>query len=73
MGISRLKQDEYAMHSQHLTEKSQPNGFWEREIVPVILPPTGSVNHLYRRAHAQPWESPTMQVPVRQAASVDAA
>lgn len=38
MGISRAEQDEYAVRSQNLTEKSQVNGFWQREIVPVPLP-----------------------------------
>ena len=38
MGISRAEQDEYALRSQNLAEKSQMNGFWQREIVPVHLP-----------------------------------
>ncbi|MDQ8701123.1 acetyl-CoA C-acetyltransferase [Streptomyces sp. LHD-70] len=37
-GISRQEQDEFAVRSQHLTEKARVNGFWEREIVPVPLP-----------------------------------
>ncbi|WAM19100.1 acetyl-CoA C-acetyltransferase [Rhodococcus sp. JS3073] len=36
-GISRAEQDEFAVRSQNLTEKSQANGFWDREIVPVTL------------------------------------
>ncbi|MGU3586694.1 acetyl-CoA C-acetyltransferase [Rhodococcus sp. C26F] len=36
-GISRAEQDEFAVRSQNLTEKSQANGFWEREIIPVRL------------------------------------
>lgn len=36
-GISRAEQDEFAVHSQNLAEKSQVNGFWEREITPVRL------------------------------------
>ncbi|MDV6279182.1 acetyl-CoA C-acetyltransferase [Rhodococcus jostii] len=37
-GISRAEQDEFAVRSQNLTEKSQANGFWDREIMPVTLP-----------------------------------
>lgn len=37
-GISRAEQDEFAVRSQNLTEKSGIDGFWEREIVPVTLP-----------------------------------
>ncbi|WP_304453475.1 acetyl-CoA C-acetyltransferase [Nocardiopsis sp. YSL2] len=37
-GISRQRQDEFAVRSQNLAEKSLDNGFWEREITPVTLP-----------------------------------
>lgn len=37
-GVSRQRQDEFAVRSQNLAEKSLDNGFWEREITPVTLP-----------------------------------
>ena len=37
-GISRQAQDEYAVRSQNLAEKSQESGFWSREITPLVLP-----------------------------------
>ncbi|WP_306369226.1 acetyl-CoA C-acetyltransferase [Nocardiopsis sp. CC223A] len=37
-GVSRQRQDEFAVRSQNLSEKSLDNGFWEREIVPITLP-----------------------------------
>ncbi|ASU56757.1 acetyl-CoA C-acetyltransferase [Nocardiopsis dassonvillei] len=37
-GVSRQRQDEFAVRSQNLAEKSLENGFWEREITPVTLP-----------------------------------
>ena len=37
-GISRERQDEFAVRSQNLAEKSLDNGFWEREITPITLP-----------------------------------
>ena len=37
-GISRQAQDDYAVRSQNLAEKSQESGFWSREITPVTLP-----------------------------------
>ncbi|GAB2526236.1 acetyl-CoA C-acetyltransferase [Nocardiopsis aegyptia] len=37
-GVSRERQDEFAVRSQNLAEKSLDNGFWEREITPVTLP-----------------------------------
>ncbi|MFL1379230.1 MULTISPECIES: acetyl-CoA C-acetyltransferase [unclassified Nocardiopsis] len=37
-GVSRERQDEFAVRSQNLAEKSLDNGFWEREIVPITLP-----------------------------------
>jgi acetyl-CoA C-acetyltransferase len=37
-GLSRQRQDEFAVRSQNLAEKSLDNGFWEREITPVTLP-----------------------------------
>ncbi|MFD6949372.1 acetyl-CoA acetyltransferase [Nocardiopsis sp. TSRI0078] len=37
-GLSRERQDEFAVRSQNLAEKSLDNGFWEREITPVTLP-----------------------------------
>jgi acetyl-CoA C-acetyltransferase len=36
-GVSRQRQDEFAVRSQNLAEKSLDNGFWEREITPVTL------------------------------------
>ncbi|WP_017571858.1 acetyl-CoA C-acetyltransferase [Nocardiopsis halotolerans] len=38
VGVSRQRQDEFAVRSQNLAEKSLDNGFWEREITPVTLP-----------------------------------
>ncbi len=37
-GVSRDAMDDYALRSQHLAVKSQEDGFFEREIVPVTLP-----------------------------------
>lgn len=37
-GVSRQAQDDYAVRSQNLAEKSQESGFWSREITPVTLP-----------------------------------
>ncbi|MDE3721759.1 acetyl-CoA C-acetyltransferase [Nocardiopsis sp. N85] len=37
-GVSRERQDEFAVRSQNLAEKSLDNGFWEREITPITLP-----------------------------------
>ncbi|CAL9446431.1 3-ketoacyl-CoA thiolase [Nocardiopsis dassonvillei] len=37
-GVDRRRQDEFAVRSQNLAEKSLDNGFWEREIVPITLP-----------------------------------
>ncbi|MFI5955291.1 acetyl-CoA C-acetyltransferase [Cryptosporangium sp. NPDC051539] len=37
-GVSRQDQDEFAVRSQNLAEKSIANGFFEREITPVTLP-----------------------------------
>ncbi|MDD6791942.1 MAG: acetyl-CoA C-acyltransferase, partial [Thermobifida fusca] len=33
-GVSRQRQDEFAVRSQNLAEKALDNGFWEREITP---------------------------------------
>jgi acetyl-CoA C-acetyltransferase len=41
-GITREQQDEFGVRSQNLAEKAIANGFWQREITPVILP-DGSV------------------------------
>ncbi len=41
-GVSRDAMDDYALRSQHLAVKSQEDGFFDREIVPVTLP-DGSV------------------------------
>jgi acetyl-CoA C-acetyltransferase len=43
LGMSRAEQDEFAVRSQNLAEKSIANGFWEREITPVVLPDGGEV------------------------------
>lgn len=37
-GISRREQDEYGVRSQNLAEAALENGFWTRDIVPVVLP-----------------------------------
>jgi len=37
-GVSRDAMDDYALRSQHLAVKSQDDGFFDREIVPVTLP-----------------------------------
>ncbi|QVQ51428.1 acetyl-CoA C-acetyltransferase [Spiractinospora alimapuensis] len=37
-GISRQRQDEFAVLSQNRAERSIDNGFWAREITPVTLP-----------------------------------
>jgi acetyl-CoA C-acetyltransferase len=36
--VSRARQDEFAVRSQNLAERSIDNGFWAREITPVTLP-----------------------------------
>jgi acetyl-CoA C-acetyltransferase len=38
MNISRLEQDEFAVRSQALAQEALGNGFWKREIEPVLLP-----------------------------------
>lgn len=38
-GVSRQEQDEYALRSHHLAQKAWNNGFFEREVVPVVSPP----------------------------------
>ena len=37
-GISRERQDEFAVLSQNRAEKAQANGFFDREITPVTTP-----------------------------------
>ncbi|MQY03959.1 acetyl-CoA C-acetyltransferase [Actinomadura macrotermitis] len=37
-GVSRQAQDEFAVRSQNLAEKAIANGFWEKDITPVLLP-----------------------------------
>jgi acetyl-CoA C-acetyltransferase len=37
-GLSRERQDQFAVRSQNRAEQSLDNGFWEREITPVTLP-----------------------------------
>ncbi|SDE59202.1 acetyl-CoA C-acetyltransferase [Rhodococcus tukisamuensis] len=37
-GISRAEQDEFAARSQQLAEKAIADGFFDREITPVVLP-----------------------------------
>jgi len=37
-GVSRDAMDDYALRSQHLAVKSQEDGFFDREIVPLTLP-----------------------------------
>ncbi len=37
-GVSREAMDDFALRSQHLAVKSQEDGFFDREIVPVTLP-----------------------------------
>lgn len=36
-GITRAEQDEFAARSQNLTEKALAEGFWQREITPVVV------------------------------------
>ena len=43
-GISRAEQDEFAVRSQNLAEKSAANGFWQRDITPVTLPDGSTVS-----------------------------
>lgn len=38
LGMSRREQDEFAVRSQHLTEKAIAEGFWANDITPVTLP-----------------------------------
>lgn len=38
LGMSRREQDEFAVRSQHLTEKAIAEGFWACDITPVQLP-----------------------------------
>jgi acetyl-CoA C-acetyltransferase len=37
-GITRQAQDEFGVRSQNLAEKALANGFWQRDITPLILP-----------------------------------
>ena len=37
-GVTRAEQDAFGVRSQNLAEKAIANGFWEREITPVVLP-----------------------------------
>lgn len=37
LGMSRREQDEFAVRSQHLTEKATADGFWASDITPVTL------------------------------------
>ncbi|SCG55255.1 acetyl-CoA C-acetyltransferase [Micromonospora halophytica] len=37
-GVSRQRQDEFAVRSQNLAEKAIADGFWAREITPVTVP-----------------------------------
>jgi acetyl-CoA C-acetyltransferase len=37
-GVSREEQDEYGVRSQNLAEKAIANGFFDREITPVVTP-----------------------------------
>ncbi len=37
-GTTRAEQDAFAVRSQNLAEKAIANGFWDRDITPVILP-----------------------------------
>lgn len=36
--VSRERQDEYAVRSQNLAEKSLDSGFWAEEIIPITMP-----------------------------------
>jgi acetyl-CoA C-acetyltransferase len=38
LGMSRQEQDEFAVRSQNLAEKAIADGFWTRDITPVVLP-----------------------------------
>ncbi|KXX59641.1 acetyl-CoA C-acetyltransferase [Rhodococcus sp. LB1] len=37
LGMSRREQDEFAVRSQNLAEKATADGFWARDIAPVVL------------------------------------
>ncbi|SCL13794.1 acetyl-CoA C-acetyltransferase [Micromonospora nigra] len=37
-GVTRQRQDEFAVRSQNLAEKALADGFWAREITPVTVP-----------------------------------
>jgi len=37
-GVTRLEMDEFGVRSQNLAEEAIKEGFWAREIVPVVLP-----------------------------------
>jgi len=37
LGMSRLEQDQFAVRSQNLAQKALADGFWERDITPVVL------------------------------------
>ena len=38
LGMGRDQQDEFAVRSQNLTEKAIADGFWQRDITPVVRP-----------------------------------
>jgi acetyl-CoA C-acetyltransferase len=38
IGMSRREQDEFAVRSQNLAEKAVADGFWARDISPIVLP-----------------------------------
>jgi acetyl-CoA C-acetyltransferase len=37
-GVTRAEQDEFGARSQNFAERAIANGFWERDITPVVLP-----------------------------------
>lgn len=44
IGMSRHEQDEFAVRSQQLTERAVAEGFWARDITPVVLPDGSTVS-----------------------------
>jgi acetyl-CoA C-acetyltransferase len=37
IGMSRREQDEFAVRSQNLAERATADGFWAKDITPVVL------------------------------------
>ena len=68
--VSRADMDKFAQRSQELAVKSQEDGFFDREIVPVTLPDGTEVARTTARAPPRPWRSsPNCRRPSAAAAS----